>query len=95
MILTIIFKAMLAMLLFVEFVGIATLFVISAVFSIGFVLAIALMLVCFVAFIISIIYTVILFLIKYILKLIKYIACFFNKIYVIMKNKIIKYWKGI
>lgn len=95
MILTIIFKAMLAMLLFVEFVGIAILFAISAVFSIGFALAMALMLVCFVAFIISIIYTVILFLIKYILKLIKYIACFFNKIYVIIKNKIIKYWKGI
>ena len=95
MILGVIFKAILGMILFVEFVGIAILFVISAVFTVGFALAMALMLICFIAFIISIIYTVILFLIKYILKLIKHIACFFNKIYVIIKNKIIKYWKGI
>lgn len=79
-----IIKLMLGMLLFVEFIGIMILFFLSAVIAIGVVLGIIITIAGIIAFIISIIYTIIIAIIQ-----------FLQYIFKIIKNKIIKYWKGI
>ena len=88
MIIAFLTKALLGMLIIMESVATAIIFFFTAIFIVGVAISLMIMAIYFIAFIIAVIYTIIKFIWMLITKFVK-------DIYVLTKNKIIKYWKGI